>query len=561
MRPVQPNPIPLIPPTLAADFLRMRDALRRLLQPGLIGTYNHIEIVELFAVPRGGGPLNVLSIVVLREGDPDTDTAGDTRFLTPERIRVAGLKDWIFGVAQTFRSMSALDHALEELSKTGTWALSGRPLAIGPLRPQPPVFAPADGTTPVPMNRLLKNNFWTGSHVFRLLDSTKKSFDPFFVDRRRLQSLSDAIFPYIPLQLAGLPDFLGDVLIQLPVTVLVSDVRTPRNEHQLTVSISWRPGATPRPLRIAARARSDELLAGAAVSGRFDTATRLPVNGHLQSVESELWDDDNLLLSATALTSTIERIQLNVNVMGHEPRLFIAPDPAGKPVAARISLIDHTERSRIGNEPTTDANFWLVRRQELEEARRLAETRDFVQYRPKADSHDERERALSDVRYLIDTHGASGVDLWDPYLTAVDLLQTLFWCCHANVPLRALTDGRDTPRSAASANSSLELGAPKPSFSNRQRATFIRDSGNLEGLNLEYRSRAGPEGWEFHDRFLIFPKRRSGPLAWSLGTSVNSLGAAHHILQRVSNAALVAGAFDDLWNALSKPLHLIWKTS
>lgn len=540
----------------------MRDALRMLLQPGLIGTYNQIEIVELFAAPRGTDSLNVLSIVVLGEGNSNAGTAGTTVLLTPERIRINAFKDWTFGVARTLRPVSVLDQALEEFSNTGRWALSGTPLAIGPLEPQPPAFAPPDGTIRVPVNRILKNNFWNGSHVFRLLDPKKESFGPFFKDRRWLQSLSDAIFPYVPLALAGLPDFLGDVLIQLPVTVLVSDLRTPRSEEYLTVSVKWHPAGTPRPLRIAGRGRSDELLTGAAVSGRFDTTTHLAINGHLQPVESELWDDDhNLLLSATASTSTIERIQLNINIMGHEPRLFTAPDAAGTPAVARISLIEQVERSRIGDEPTTGAYFWRVRRQELEEARRLAETRDFVQYRPKAGSHDERERALSDVRFLINTHGASGVDLWDPYLTADDLLQTLFWCCHANALLRGLTDGRDRPRAATQANPSSGLATPKPSFADRQRATLTQDAGNLQGLRLEYRTRFGPEGWEFHDRFLIFPNGQNGPLAWSLGTSVNSLGAAHHILQRVSNAALVAGAFDDLWNALSKPQHLIWKSS
>ena len=559
---MQPNAVPPVAPTRAADFPRMREELRRLLQPGLIGAYDDVEVIELFAAPRGGGALNVLSIIVLGEGNPHTDGTGATTYLTPERIRINGFKDWTFGVARTFRPISALDQALAEFSNKGTWAISGTPLAIGPLQAQLPAFAPPDGTVRVPINRLLKNNFWNGSYVFRLLDLEKEPFKPFFMDRRRLQSLSDAIFPYVPLALAGLPDFLGDVLIQLPVTVLVSDVHTSRNEEKMTVSVRWHPAATLRPLWITARGRSDELLTGAAVSGPFDTTTDLAINGRLHPVESELWDDGhNLVLAATASTSTIERVRIDFNIMRPEPRLFTAPDAAGKPVAARISLIEHGEPSRIGDEPTRGAHFWMVRRQELEEARRLAETRDFVLYRPAAGSHDERERALADIRYLIGAHGARGVDLWDPYLTADDLLQTLFWCPHVGAPLRGLTDGRDTPHSAAPIDSSSGLATPKPSFSDRQRATFAQDAGNLEGLHLEYRTRSGPEGWEFHDRFLIFPNGQNGPSAWSLGTSVNSLGAAHHILQRVSNAALVAGAFDDLWNALSKPQHVIWKSS
>ena len=90
--------------------------------------------------------------------------------------------------------------------------------------------------------------------------------------------------------------------------------------------------------------------------------------------------------------------------------------------------------------------------------------------------------------------------------------------------------------------------------------TLERDKGNCHGLRLEFRTRRGPKGWAFHDRFLIFPNGREGPQAWSLGISVNSAGKAHHILQRVSNPALVAGAFQDLWSVLDESQHLIWKS-
>ena len=69
----------------------------------------------------------------------------------------------------------------------------------------------------------------------------------------------------------------------------------------------------------------------------------------------------------------------------------------------------------------------------------------------------------------------------------------------------------------------------------------------------------GQAGWAFHDRFLIFPNTDNGPLAWSLGSSVNSLGRQHHILQHVDDARLVADAFEELWDELSEPEQLIWK--
>ena len=535
------------------DTRKTRETLRQLLRPGFIGVYDHIEVVEVVATPRGGRTLNIFSIAVLGEGVTNLGTTGqpDVQPIKPKRID--GFKDWRFGVARFLRPVSALDETLDQLSATGSWTLSGKPLAVGPLEPQPPAFAPPDGTEIIPVNSLLKNNFWAGSHVLRLLDVEKTLFKPFFEDRRRLQALSDAVAPFAPIAFAGLADFLGDVVIQLPVTVLVPAMRSERGADDVLTSVAWRSGCPPRPLRAAARTRWDGLVTDADVSEPFETSARLAVNGDRQPVESEIWDvSTKILVGATASTSTLKEIDVDIHAIRHEPRLFTILDETATPKSTRITLIS-TSRVSVGDSATNDVVHWRGRRQHLEEARLLADTREFVQYRPMASTRDERRRALQDIRFLIDKHGGGGADVWDPYLTADDLLQTLFWCQHAGVRLRGLTDGRDPPSSAGTIGPTL-------AFPDRQRAVLAQRAGNMEGLRLEYRTCQGPEGWEFHDRFLIFPGGREGPSAWSLGTSVNSVGTAHHILQRVSNAALVAGAFEDLWNALNKPTHLIWRS-
>ncbi|GAA5563466.1 hypothetical protein Asch03_00962 [Acinetobacter schindleri] len=50
------------------------------------------------------------------------------------------------------------------------------------------------------------------------------------------------------------------------------------------------------------------------------------------------------------------------------------------------------------------------------------------------------------------------------------------------------------------------------------------------------------------------------PRAWSLGTSVNSLGKAHHIFQEVSDGRLIADAFESLWTTLDHQECLVWKS-
>ncbi len=426
-------------------FKKLREELNFLLTPGLIGKYDHIELIEVIGTPRGETPINVLSVAVLAEGRPHVSDTERTEYLTGRIGRIGGFKDWSFGVMRTLRPVAALDQALATLAATGEWILSGRALGMGTLRPESVMFAPPDGTARVPLNTVLKNNFWAGSHVFRLTDQDKRPFAPFFADRRRLQALSDAVSISVPIRFAGLADLLGDVLIQLPVTILVPSVTTPQRDEHSDIAVTWRTGSTQRPLATAARTRWDELLTGAAVSERFANSVQLPVDNRRQPLETEIWDAEaSILVGATASTSILKKIQVDMHVVQHEPRLFTAPNLEGRSIPERVKLTE-TRTISVGTEAGQDANFWLGRRQDLEERRRLEETRDFVQYRPQANSSTEQAKALADLRFLINTHGQTGVDLWDPFLTAQDLLRTLFWCSHNDAPMRALTDGRDPP--------------------------------------------------------------------------------------------------------------------
>ena len=49
------------------------------------------------------------------------------------------------------------------------------------------------------------------------------------------------------------------------------------------------------------------------------------------------------------------------------------------------------------------------------------------------------------------------------------------------------------------------------------------------------------------------------PQVWSLGSSVNSLGKKHHIIQCVEHPQMIVDTFEVLWDELSDPECLVWK--
>ena len=128
--------------------------------------------------------------------------------------------------------------------------------------------------------------------------------------------------------------------------------------------------------------------------------------------------------------------------------------------------------------------------------------------------------------------------------------------------MRGLTGAKQTEKaedpnagnSAASTNITK-----KEQFIVAQRGLLNQSVNNTEGLLLEFRAKVGDAGFAFHDRFLIFPHAEPEPLAWSLGISVNGLGKEHHILQKVPNGRLIADAFQELWDDLNQPEHVVWK--
>ena len=137
------------------------------------------------------------------------------------------------------------------------------------------------------------------------------------------------------------------------------------------MAVTWRNGSTPRALIGAARTRWDELLTGAAVSERFQDTVRLPID-NLQPLETEIWERPcwHPHVCDSVDIGFLERIVLDMHAIQHEPRLFTVPDLDGQLMAERLTLTE-TTTSVVGNVAGQDANYWLSRRQDLEEKLRL----------------------------------------------------------------------------------------------------------------------------------------------------------------------------------------------
>jgi hypothetical protein len=541
------------------DFQRALRELERLIAPEVLGFYTHFEATVIFGFPPGQRePVNVFTILVAEERP--SDATEEPHYLNDERrIVLKSLKDWSFGVQRYLKPIAELVPAFDVLRETKAWRASGHALRVGDLNAIPTQFVAPDFASGVPWNRVLKNNFWNGSHVFEWADSEKTVLKPFFDYPPVLQELSQAVRAHVPVALGSLSDRLGNVVVQLPVTVLMSKFGQMRESGDFTVSVAWNPKASPRSLRATCALDFDDAISGFNSRMVEDDLTLLPMQDGPGLHRAVLWDDENrVLLAASGAMSFIRSVALNLHVMDPEPRIFSVPDGTGGKTDFRVALMPHPIKNIVGDTSPNPAGEWRQFRMYREETIRLAEQRRFVQYRPISGQQPAmHERAIADLRFLINRHGAEGAWLWDPYLSAMDVIKTLFHCCYDGSDLRALSGGETPPPETAPADEPV---SPPVSFTAEQRAVFDRIDSNWRGLCLQFRVRVGSTGWPFHDRFLIFPAADRGAQAWSLGTSVNALGKQHHILQRVDDGQRIRDAFEDLWNLLDKPEHLVWRT-
>ncbi|MHC2283850.1 hypothetical protein ACVME8_010520 [Bradyrhizobium diazoefficiens] len=240
------------------DNLRACQELERLIQPGVVGFYTHVEVTEIFAGPgKGQVPINVLSILTLEERF--NEAVEPPHLLNADhRIHLPQFPKWSFGIKRYTRLVSDLVTALTAYEEGRPWQFSGRELVLAKLAPVPPQFVPPNTFGSIPLNRVLKNNIWNGAYVFEWVDVAKTELQAFFNEPVALQQLTVAIRTYVPLGLDGLSDRLGNIIVQLPITVLMARFGQDRVAGDYTIAIGWHRKATPRPLRATLENQHDQ---------------------------------------------------------------------------------------------------------------------------------------------------------------------------------------------------------------------------------------------------------------------------------------------------------------
>ena len=205
------------------SFANAMARIGKIVAPGVVGFHTHFEIIEIFEFSNlTRKATNVFTILVAEE---HSEGVSETPCWLGDRIRLPQFKDSFFGVRRTVRPIAAILPRLNDIIN-GTWRSSSDTIELGEMASGVPVFVPPDSSAEVPWNRLLKNNFHNGSHVFEFIDQTKHTFRPFFDAPPLLLDLSAKIMERVPIRIGSMSDKLGNVVVQIPVSVVLSEIRS-----------------------------------------------------------------------------------------------------------------------------------------------------------------------------------------------------------------------------------------------------------------------------------------------------------------------------------------------
>jgi hypothetical protein len=501
-----------------------------LIQGGIVGFYNRCEVIQIFGL-KNGMPFNIFTLVTFEKSDEISEIE---EFITSKLSKFDGIKDVKWGISRNIISIERCKDFFYNLSNDNIFSLSTEKLEIGKLsftKKQyiPPVYSLEE----IQLNNILKNNFNNGSYVIEAFDLKKNNVDFLINDPLLLNKFSESISCIIPIRIGALSDRLGNVIFQFPVRIFETEMSVMKPDKGFTLKLIYDNEIKQIPkLNLLVFNKFEDSTMDFKILEIEEEAEVIVSTSN--NVDLKVIDPKNNLILSANLFSTLKNFNFDMGISSSQNRVFKINNNQYE-----VSINSRNKFSVFNQ--TKGMEEWILERKYDQELKALERSKSFIQY-----YGNQGEKALNDIRDLIKIYGKKGVFLWDPYLNAIDIKNTLYYTPYSYVPLKAITNLKDPN---CSNKSDIIQGIRKEFNSDDLKYLFI---------NLELRSKIGTHGWDFHDRFIIFPLER--PKVWSLGISVNQLGKSHHILQEVKNAQHILNAFNKLWDELDNEECLVWRS-
>lgn len=508
---------------------------------GEVGFYCSCQITMIFLLEKGSAnAFNYFTLVTFDE----TEYLQEDAFLTKPPLSInANYQLGIWQARITTDSAKDLFHQIQ----AGRFDIYSKKCNISKkliLLPKQFVSSNWDFEGTPPVGKLLKPNYWGDSYIIEFFCEDKPltgKLTQSDIDKINSQISKTSL---ISINLVGVYERTENIVFQFPITLIKCKYQLKQTDA-LDVSVYNHPKlSSPLSLLFTAKTSIDNLTTGYANQITCSYETPICLN---------LGDSNKLELLISKANSDILLHQSLSNFIRSFGGLMLAQTAHSEPrtITTRSGeifkvSISHPTSMNIGGRKDDFIQQITRREHQNELLRNSGDCKVF-----DINMHKE---AYEFVRGLIGKHKdrVFEICLWDPYLQAPNIIETLYFQ-NTGLPFRCITSLKtarkigDDGEINESSNHSLSYAE----FKNKELNYFKSKSNNLR-VFLEYRCQHDIYGTSFHDRFLIFTPSNSNdlPIVYSLGTSINSLGKSHHMIQKVTDARLIQHNFNEMWNKL-----------
>jgi len=517
----------------------MDDKFDFLLNKANIGIYNKCEIIEIFGFNKEKKEaFNIYTLIVFE----NTKQKNMNEMMTNKLQSFKGHKKISWGIKRTIIDIEKVQQLYMDILEKNEYQIDNS-LNIGKLKLLPEQYVPPRESMhkAIQINNILKNNFHNGSYILEFFDEEKQNIDFLLNDPVLLNNFSETVNAILPIKVGTLSDRLGNVIFQFPInsfkllhsSMVNKKLPNPKFNGFIIEILPQKEKFDIKNLLIHIyEENSDKIIERHKLIEVTNTISEIKLDDSFKTY-FELIDKNTQLLLYRFRIFIMKQGIISFNIAEHQNRVFNIYDEKEK-----LQVFTNTSHSVLGKTKEKPFNEWIADRVYEEQLNELEESKSFIQY-----FENQEDKALKDIRELINKYGERGVYLWDPYLSAIDIKKTFYYAKNTYMPMKAI--------------SGLKQHQSKEEAKKDMFDEFQKDKKEFLFLDLEVRGKIGSNGYDFHDRFLIFPLEK--PRAWSLGISVNQLGKSHHILQKVENAQHILNAFNKLWDELDSEECLIWK--
>ena len=503
-----------------------------LIEDSNIGFYNRCEIIEILGF-KGKEIFNIFTLVVF-ENSVDTEYNTDGKFLNIRKDNtILGHTDIKWGIFKRRILKEKMREVFLNLIKNGEFKVSNSAFKNKDLLFRKKYVPSSNEYEKIKLNEILKNNFSNGSYIIEGFDIEKRGVDFLMKDPVALNDFSQKISSILPIKIGNVSDRLGNIIFQFPINLFTLEKMNIEGKLKIKLDYNFELRTIPDLEVIVFNKFEDITYDSQILTIKKEVILDISID---EEINLKIINKKNNQLLYSEIFGYMRGLNLSSNICQPQKRIFNIND---KLQEVEVGIIYKHNISM--NNKTEGISKLISNRKYEQELLSLEKSKFFIQY-----NGNDHEKALEDIRILIKRYSKEGIYLWDPFLSAIDIKKTLYFVPYSNVPLKAITNLKTTKK------------FNKETVLKNYISEFEKEDMNYLFLNLEVRTRCGNYGQDFHDRFIIFPLEQ--PKVWSLGTSVNSLGKSHHILQEVKNAQHILNAFNKLWKQLDGEECLLWKT-